>query len=414
MMEYLPLQKFYYKQSISERVVATELEAKRRLTDESSFRTSIEIEAGELFLAMPRQLSVLNDRLLRIERKVLLLWHELPGIAQWAYLRGLIMDEIVSTNAIEGVHSSRRQIEQALTSIESKESSKEYRRFKEFARLYLELTNKNHLHPKTPNDIREIYDAVVAGELSENQQPDGDLFRKEAVDVITTSQKVIHSGVLPESRIIIMLEQMISLMGYSEMPPTFAAIITHFLFEYIHPFYDGNGRTGRYLLARYLSEPLSLATVLSLSSIISEHKNSYYKAFAEAEALVNHGEMTFFVIQMMKFIRLAQDSVMDNLERKKELLTRAEKSLDRFSEAPYFLSSKERKLMFHAVQHTLFDAFEEISLEAIARHSGVSMQTARKYTIELEKKGLLEPVSLKPLKFKLTPESLRLFDIHEG
>lgn len=414
MTEYASLQKLYYGDQSPQRDKANQSEAEKRLNEESTFRTGIEIEPGELFLAMPRQLSLLNERLLRVERKTSQLWHELPGIAQWAYLRGLIMDEIVSTNKIEGVHSTRRQIENALAQAESKTPTTEFKRFKEFANLYLELTDKKHLYPQTPADIRKIYDSVVAGELEESQQPDGELFRKEAVDIVTAAQKVVHGGVVPESAIAKMLEQMIRLADSPEIPPTFAAIIAHFLFEYIHPFYDGNGRTGRYLLALYLSEPLSLATVLSLSAIIAENKNKYYKAFTTTEALLNRGEVTFFVIQMLELIRLAQDSVLENLGNKKAMLKRAEDSLGNFVAEPYSLSPKEIKVMFQAVQHYLFDAFSEISLEDISRHSGVGLQTARKYTLKLEEKGLLKPVSLKPLKFELTQNALIVFDIALG
>lgn len=246
--------------------------------------------------------------------------------------------------------------------------------------VYLELTNKRHVYPKTPADVRAIYDAVVSGELADRDQPDGLLFRKEAVDVVASTQKVIHTGVAPESEIIRMLEQMILLVTAPDIPPTFAAIIAHYLFEYVHPFYDGNGRIGRYLLALYLSEPLSLATVLSLSTIISENKSKYYKAFEVTDSSLNHGEVTFFVIQMMEFMRLAQDALMEDLENKHALLTRAEESLSKFNAYPYTLSFKETNVMFHAAQHFLFDAFSEISLESISRHSGVGVQTARKYT----------------------------------
>jgi Fic family protein len=411
MIEYLPLQKLYYKNDSSERDAAILTEAQKRLNDESTFRLGIETKAGELFLAMPRQLSTLNERLLRVERKVSQLWRELTGIAQWAYLRGLIMSEVVSTNEIEGVHSTRKQVEEALESAKSKTSAKEHKRFREFAKLYLELTDKNHIYPKEPVDIREIYDAVMAGELDDRQKPDGDLFRKEAVDVVALTQNVVHSGVMPEATIIRMLEQMIELVDSSDIPSTFSAIIAHYLFEYIHPFYDGNGRTGRYLLALYLSEPLSLATVLSLSSIIAENKSKYYKSFATTDTLLNHGEVTFFVIQIMEFIRLAQDSVMENLENKKTLLRRAEESLNNFQGEPYRLSPKEKRIMFQAVQHSLFDTFSEISLKDIAQYSEFGLQTARKYTIRLEDKGLLRPVSLKPLKFVLTQDALEKFDI---
>lgn len=410
---YFPLQKLFYADSLPHRNATIHDEAKSRLHEASTFRTGIEIAAGELFLAVPKELTVINEKLLRVERKVSQLWHELPGMARWAYLRGLILDEIFSTNEIEGVRSTRRQIEEALESAELKAHTTDGKRFREFANLYLELTNKSHIYPETPRDIRKIYDAVVAGELAEGDQPDGILFRKESVDVTDTAQNVIHSGVTPESTITKMLEQMISLVNSKEMPPTFSALLAHFLFEYIHPFYDGNGRTGRYLLALYLSEPLSLATVLSLSAVIAENKSKYYKAFKSAESLLNYGEATFFVIQMMEFIRLAQDSVMENLEHKKLLLKRAEESLNRFEAEPYSLTPKEVKIVFLAAQFFLFNAFPEISLKDIAEYSGVSVQTARKHTLKLEEKALLQTVSLKPMKFVLTQRTLEILDIVE-
>jgi Fic family protein len=410
MAEYLPLQKLFYRDKNSQRDAAIQAEAKKRLESESSFRTGIEIESGELFLATPRQLSIVSERLLRVERKVSQLWRDLPDIAQWAYLRGLIMDEIVSTNEIEGIHSTRRQIEEALeNAAASKQSSSGSKRFREFARLYLELTDKSRVYPQTPNDIRTIYDAVVAGELEQDKLPDGELFRKETVAIVDSGHRVVHSGVVPEAKIVRMLEQMIALVASTDIPPLFSAIISHYLFEYIHPFYDGNGRTGRYLLALFLSEPLSLATVLSLSKMIAENKRKYYKAFSAAEHRLNYAEMTFFVMQIMEFIRSAQDYLMADLEFKEALLNRAHDSLDNFQAEPYSLSDKEAEVMLQALQYELFDIFSEISLADIARNSSVGMQTARKYTLKLTEKGLLETVSFKPLKFKLTNQARDVF-----
>ena len=66
-----------------------------------------------------------------------------------------------------------------------------------------------------------------------------------------------------------MLTQWLALSRSEDIPETCSALLCHFLFEHIHPFYDGNGRTGRYLLALHLSEPLSQPTVLSLSRTIA-------------------------------------------------------------------------------------------------------------------------------------------------
>ena len=69
----------------------------------------------------------------------------------------------------------------------------------------------------------------------------------------------------------------------TDIPELYAAALCHFLFGYIHPFFDGNGRTGRYLLALQLSRPLSQPTVLSLSRVIAENKATYYRAFDAVE-----------------------------------------------------------------------------------------------------------------------------------
>jgi len=405
--EYLPLQQIYYRDSSSDRDASIRAEAQRRQNHESVFKTDIDIGSGELFLVIPTELAIINEKLLRVERKVSHLWRDLPEIARRAYLRGLILDEIAGTNEIEGIHTTRRQIEEALESVETRED----KRFREFANLYLELTNKNNAYPKTPKDIRAIYNAVVAGELQEKDQPDGELFRKDSVSIMDSSQKQKHVGVVPESKIIDMLKQMISLVNSPNMPLLYAAVISHFVFEYIHPFYDGNGRIGRYLLALYLSEPLSLPTVLSLSGVIAENKSKYYNAFSITENPLNFAEVTFFVIAMLKLIRIAQDKVMEDLINKKMFLEMADDMLDDFREPPYSLSIKETAVLYQAVQQYWFGAFPEISLADIALYSEVSKQTARKYAYVLEEKGLLRSISLKPLKFKLTEQALAVFRI---
>lgn len=410
MSGYQPLEKLFYSDTSSDREKRVRAEAERRLDNPSTFRTGIETSTGELFLATPRELSLLNEKMLRVERKVSQLWRDLPGIAQWAYLRSLIMDEIVSTNEMEGVHSTRRQIEEALESAEVKKPTNEAKLFREFASLYLELTDVHHVYPQTPADIRAIYDKVVAGAIDKKDLPDGALFRADPVEVKSTSQKTLHTGVVPEARIIDMVDQMIRLVASPEMPQTYAAIVSHFLFEYIHPFYDGNGRTGRYLLALYLSEPLSKPTVLSLSRVIAENKGKYYKAFDITERPMNHAEVTFFVMQIVELIGLAQDSLIENLERKKAQLDRAWECMEAL-EAAYQLSNTAVTALFAMAQSYLFGAFPEVPLRDVSEIATVSTQTARRYMKDLEEKGLVSVVSKRPLKFMLSKTAVEFLEM---
>ena len=114
-------------------------------------------------------------------------------------------------------------------------------------------------------DIRDIYDKVVLDEINESDKPDGELFRKGDVEIQGPHGLAIHNGVKGEGNIGALLTDMIHLATSDEIPRLQSAIMSHFLFEYVHPFYDGNGRTGRYLLALYLNHDLTMPTVLSLS-----------------------------------------------------------------------------------------------------------------------------------------------------
>ena len=113
-MSYKRLDRLFHENTSSNRKSENEHEAQTRLTAPSSFRTGIDVGTGELFLAVPRELSIATEKILRAERKVSQLWRDLPGIACGAYVRNLIVDEVVCTNEMEGVQSTRKQIEDCL------------------------------------------------------------------------------------------------------------------------------------------------------------------------------------------------------------------------------------------------------------------------------------------------------------
>jgi Fic family protein len=74
------------------------------------------------------------------------------------------------------------------------------------------------------------------------------------------------------------LEQYINDPEMQDCDPLIKMAIIHFQFESIHPFYDGNGRTGRIINILYLIlEKLQTLPVLYLSSYIIKHKTEYYR-----------------------------------------------------------------------------------------------------------------------------------------
>ena len=414
-MPYPTLEKLFYMDNSSERFQHHEEQHRLRLDAESTFRTGIELEHGELFCAVPRELSVATEQVLRRERRVSALWRSLPTAALGAYLRGLILDEVVCSNDIEGVHSTRRQIENALEEAERDTSSRAgaaerpHAPFMEFARLYLGLTDRDNPPslPRTPEDIRTIYDAVMHGALDDRDRIKAGLFRSGTV-VIEQRGKVVHRGVSPESAIYAMIEQTISLMGSEDVPELYSSLLAHFLFEYIHPFYDGNGRTGRYLLALGLSRPLSQATVLSLSRTIAENKEKYYRAFDITERRMNRSEGTHFVLAMLDLIARAQEGVIADLEDKRLSLERLGERIAQLGDG---FSEREKDLLYYLGQVCLFGAFGDAKMRDAADYLRVSAPTARKAFDSLSGQNLLRRTRERPAIYRLSSDGRELLGL---
>ncbi len=94
----------------------------------------------------------------------------------------------------------------------------------------------------------------------------------------------IHFIAPPASQIPKEMDQFISWFNRTApekkepLPPLIRAGIAHLYFVSIHPFEDGNGRIGRALTEKSLSQSLGKPTLIALSSTISDKKKDYYKS----------------------------------------------------------------------------------------------------------------------------------------
>lgn len=406
-MEYRTLARLFHADRSGDSYANHDRLAKQRLNDDSTFATGIGTPLGELFIATPRCMCMLTQKVLLAERRVSAMWKSIPGVMRWNYIHHAISEELLATNEMEGVRSTRKETEAAVAAARQAKTDgdMEKARFGEFAKLYLNLTDRDVELPKTLEDIRDIYDKIALDEIEDKDRPDGELFRKGDVEVQGPHGTVIHSGVSGEARISALLAQMIDLARSDTIPFLQRAIASHFLFEYIHPFYDGNGRTGRYLLALYLSHDLTLPTVLSLSKTIAENKNEYYKAFTEAEDKLNCGELTFFVYTILGFIERAQKSLIEELGIKIDQLGKAIDLRDELRNE-HAMSKNATLLLYAIMQEELFDTTKSMTLEDAETDLRLTKQTVRKYVDELASAGLIEFVGRRPIKFRAS-EALR-------
>lgn len=312
MKEYVPLRKFCYKNDRE-----NEAEYKNRIHSENTVVLKSTVKGKPCFFV---NFMELYKRLLEIERKcnkIDRIIGVLPNVALKQYTRQCLIEEIVLTNDMEGIHSTRKEIGTVLGKVVGSAPNRRKLRFESVVNKYRLLETEDMVPLSTAEDIRTLYDEMMLEEvLLEDPEnvPDGKVFRKATVYVQNGVIGKAHEGVMPESEIIREMNYALEMLQDDSIELIFRISMFHYLFGYIHPFYEGNGRTSRfissYLLSRYVNPLLGYR----LSSSISENHTRYLKAFRECNDPLNHADLTPFIITFTEIIQHACDVLYHDLD----------------------------------------------------------------------------------------------------
>ena len=355
-----------------------------------------------LFYVNLLELSLLQEKILQNSNKINYISNRLPTIAIKEIIMKILSNELYKTNKIEGIETVKSEIHSSLK--DDRISNKKSNKLDGIIKKYKDIMENNFEdteHIDSLSSFRKIYDEMFEDfEKSGNYKLDGKYFRKDIVKVINGLGNTIHIGVNGEEAIEKNIEDLIQFMNIKDIPFLVKASIVHFFFEYIHPFYDGNGRFGRYLLSLYLARKLDNLTAFSISYSISRNLDDYYKSFVEVEDVTNYGEITFFVENILKTIKNGQEMIIELLN---DSVMRFKHSMEILDELTKELSEKENTILQIYLQNYLFNDFEELTnVELTSIIGDLTQQTINKYTQELEKKGYLVKIKQRPLTYSLS------------
>ena len=346
--------------------------------------------------------TLLQEKIVKNSNKINYISNRLPTIAIKEIIMKILSNELYKTNKIEGIETVKSEIHSSLK--DDRISNKKSNKLDGIIKKYKDIMENNFEdteHIDSLSSFRKIYDEMFEDfEKSGNYKLDGKYFRKDTVKVINGLGNIIHIGVNGEEAIEKNIESLIEFMNIKDIPFLVKASISHFFFEYIHPFYDGNGRFGRYLLSLYLARKLDNLTAFSVSYSISRNLDDYYKSFVEVEDVTNYGEITFFVENILKTIKNGQEMIIELLN---DSVMRFKHSMEILDELTKELSEKENIILRIYLQNYLFNDFEELTnVELTSIIGDLTQQTINKYTQELEKKGYLIKIKQRPLTYSLS------------
>lgn len=395
-MKFIPLTKYFYQHTQEE----YEIEYIRRL--EAPFTVHFNIpkhqynrkSAYPAFLCYTGEILRLVEKFYKTYEQFLYTVNTVPPVVLYQFTRLSIVEEVKSTNDIEGVHSTKKEIREII-----ERKGTHYHRLQSVVHQYLELLGEEEIKFDTCQDIRNFYDDFTHQEITrENPQNrlDGSLFRKEPVQIEAATGKTIHQGLYPESRIIEALDQALRILHSEEYPLLIRLALFHYFFVYIHPFYDGNGRTDRFITSYFLSRQFHRLLAVRLSIYIKRNQSRYYHMLEEADSERNRGDMTPFVMGFLEILIGSTEDTIGVLSRKNEQMRKYESRIDAFQLKDKLL----KEIYITLLQAALFYG-EGISMADLMKVTGKNRGTIQKRIDEIPGNHLIVTKAGKTNYYKL-------------
>jgi len=224
---------------------------------------------------------------------------ELKGIAstmpnQSILINTLGLQEAKDSSAIENIITTHDDLYKSELNLDSYKSlnAKEVQNYIAATKTGFDLISKTGL--LTNRIVLKIQEVLEGNKAGFRKLPGTTLKNTSTGEVIYTPPQD------PEEIKVLMtnLEKFINDKKSSDFDPLVKMAIIHYQFESIHPFYDGNGRTGRIINILYLiQENLQDLPILYLSNYIIKNKSDYYRLLQEVRTKNNWEEWLLFMIK---------------------------------------------------------------------------------------------------------------------
>lgn len=324
----------------------------------------------------PAREKVETIEILRQTNKATAALAELKGIAktipnQSMLINAVVLQEAKDSSEIENIITTQDELYKALVvkskfSIETKEVVN-YR--KAIFKGYDLIKKQGFLRM---NDLIFIQQELVDNTAGIRSTP-GTVLKNDKTG------EVVYTPPQDKAEILDLLADFIDHFNQSEpdLSPLINLAILHYQFESIHPFYDGNGRTGRILNILYLIlNNLIDVPILYLSSYIIKNKPDYYRLLNQTNKTGNWGEWILFML------RAIENTAIDTIEKISNVKDLLDKTIIKVqSDLPKIYTKELVELLFEQPYS---------KIEFVVTKLQVERKAASRYLRELESIGVLK------------------------
>ena len=252
----------------------------------------------------------------------------------------------------------------------------------------------------TSNDIKKIQEELESNKAGFRSVP-GTFLKNQQGDIVYTPPQ--------DGQIVTILmnnlEKYINEPQLQDIDPLIKMAIIHHQFESIHPFYDGNGRTGRIILILYLiiNDLLDLP-ILYLSRYITHNKGRYYQLIQAVrdKNTDNAKEWEEWILFILKGVEETAEETIRLIQGISKLMAQYKSVL-----RPLFGRQYKHELL----NNLFFHPYTKI--EFIEKDMMVQRKTAAKYLDIIVEKGLLDKVKIGHTNYYINIKLMDLFVNHQ-
>ena len=287
-------------------------------------------------------------------------------------LNSIVLKEARTSSEIENIITTQDNLYKALaeTKTEIDTATKEVLNYRSAIWFgFNELAKKGFL---SLNTILRIQSQLEGNNAGVRKLPGTSLMNDQTGEIIYTppdDEKVIL-------KLLSNLEKYIN--QENKLDPLIQMSIIHYQFESIHPFYDGNGRTGRIINVLYLVQKELLRTpILYLSEYIIKHKDKYYELLQKVRIENAWEEWILFILKAV------EATAKDTLDMISSIMQLMENTIDFCrNNLPKTTYSKELIELLFIQPYT--------KIEFLVKANLAERRTASKYLKQLKEIGVLE------------------------
>lgn len=288
----------------------------------------------------------------------------------------LSLQEAKDSSAIENIITTHDELYQSDFFAKNFKSiaSKEVHNYAEALRTgFITVKERGFL---SNNHILELQAAIEENKAGFRKLPGTELKNEQTGEVVYTPPQSYDEVVAHMSN----LEQFINDNTLSDWDPLVKMAVIHHQFESIHPFYDGNGRTGRIINILYLvKEGLLNIPILYLSRYINQNKADYYRLLQKVRTENAWEEWTLYLLDAVEQTSLQTIKVIKGI---KDLMQKHKVKIR--NDTKFYSQDLINNLFRHPYT----------KIEFIMQDLDVGRITATKYLDELDQLGIVHKVKL--------------------